>query len=209
MEMDPQFSSFVNLFRLKIGCVCLAIILMGKSLSFSQEMTVDWRKMDDLGERYLRHGARATGDSLYGCLLVLPHKLAGYFPGSDAFFDLIEDSLRVLRRRARERDTTAIKLLFVLEKFADGSLSENIYVLLGNLVEIDARLFLQMLSRHYETVGEVGLRYTLTPSSHDDNPRAWRKAIQTRMAILKRVHSVELRGIRDKCLETLISLKRE
>jgi hypothetical protein len=85
---------------------------------------------------------------------------------------------------------------------ADGGFAEDLDIMLGSLIRINPRLFLEGLNEFRVFVEIDGLIGNLG-GQYVDRPKAKCYEKQLRINVLSKVNDPKLKGVRDKCVASL------
>ena len=109
----------------------------------------------------------------------------------------------MLERQVEARDPEAVRLAFALYSVMDGAAMEDLDIMLGKLIRIDAALFLRELSRRSDRTKY--LEGLLGNQGEELVDRIRAKCLETKLRItaLERVSDSDLRQLRDECLHLL------
>jgi hypothetical protein len=108
--------------------------------------------------------------------------------------------LRILEDQVLCSDVEAIRLVYRLKKEPDGAYGETLSQMLGRLIRINPRLFLEELARHRPQVGDrlPWILCSIGPA-YADRVAAKRYVLRSRLAAIETVDVPELGKLRDEC----------
>ncbi len=110
----------------------------------------------------------------------------------------------MLERQVLSKDRVAVKLAFRLRSIADGGFSEDLSIVLGTLIRIDPKLFLEELRNAKPQVQRLGPLLANEGAVYVDRMRAQCLENQLRIESLESVKDPSLDNIRNKCIEVLM-----
>jgi hypothetical protein len=128
--------------------------------------------------------------------------------GTPPPYDSLSDWISMLARQVEARDPSAVRLAFAAERYmGSGDIGERLDIMLGEVIRIDPRLFLNELQRsgYVPDAGLVGN----TGEEYVDRQRADCRELQLRMAALERVTDSKLRAARQGAIQALKSAQQE
>ena len=117
--------------------------------------------------------------------------------------DSVYESLPMLKRQVYAGDRNAVRVAFRLMRISDGEFSEWLDIILGSLIRIDARLFLQELKAHRAEVSELSSLVGNLGEEFVDKIAAHNLEMELRIQALSRVDDDALSAIRDECVAAL------
>lgn len=188
------------------GLICIAVILIQSSILPSEgkaksPVTVDWTKLLKAWEEYVNYPSSENAKKVSRLLPDSGH--VEYSHAEEIAIDTIFSAFPILERQIYYSDREAVNLAFHLISISDGEVGETLDIILGALIRINARLFLQELLLNRPLVpeldglvGNFGPIYTLTDE-------AYRLETNLRIEVLKKVKDSKLRKIRDECIKEL------
>ena len=109
----------------------------------------------------------------------------------------------MLERQVFSRDRVAVKLTFKLRSIADGGFSEDLDIMLGTLVRIDPKLFLEELSSAKPEVQQLDHLLANEWAIYVDRMDAQCLENQLRIKSLESIKDTSLKKIKYRCIETL------
>lgn len=189
-------------------CLALTAAISGAPASAPQEQSsvvVDWDKVHQAWEAYLSY---PSGEKAYKVAALLPGSV--WHPGDqvdkekfEGVFYRMEGTLGFLERQVYSSDQAAVRLAFRLYSIADGSFAEALDILLGALIRINPRLFLEELSNNRPLVLRLDSLVGNTGPEYVDRSQADRLEMSLRVRALERVKGRSLRKTRDECIRAL------
>jgi hypothetical protein len=138
---------------------------------------------------------------------LLPEK--GHVGGVDSDRDLEEQiyqNLNIVYSQILNKNKNSIKLAFRSYTISDGAFTEELDIILGDLINIDPKLFLLELKTHLHLVYLSGL--TCNFNYEEDLTKLVLEA-DKRIKSLESVNDSALIDTRDKCLKELKNFKNE
>lgn len=174
--------------------------------------TVDWPELEKVWNQYL---AYPSGDNARKVMKVLPtsgHVQYTHAADEDRVIELVSSNLDMLERQVFSGDRDATRLLFRLSPIVDGALAEDRVIILGALVRINPRLFLEEYKAYRSACPCRGYVENDGPP-YVDKQEAQNLETELRLAALMNITDPELLEVRDECVaalkEIMSSLEKE
>lgn len=117
--------------------------------------------------------------------------------------NLIYENLNIISNQILQGDKNNVKLAFRLFTISDGAFSEELQIMLGQLVKINPELFLTELKEHFHLIDRLGSLVCNYGSEFVDNRTKQKAETDERIIKLKTIEKTELIKTRDKCLTEL------
>jgi hypothetical protein len=111
--------------------------------------------------------------------------------------------LRMLDRQVLSGDPQSVRLAFNLMAIADGGFAEELDIILGTLIRINPKLFLQGLNEYDILVERIDALVGNQGDQYVDRLKAQCYDMNLRINALRKVNDPKLKGVRDKCIESL------
>ena len=189
------------------GLICIAVILTQSSILVSgckakSSVTVNWAELSKAWEKYLDYPSSENARKVSKILPDSELVTATNSQEEINVTDTIWNTLTVLERNVYSSDISAVNLGFHLHSIADGGFSEALDMILGALIRINAKLFLEQLQLNRPLIKRLDalvgnlVDYALTNE-------AARLETSLRIEALKKVKDSKLRKIRAECIEEL------
>lgn len=192
-----------------LGLICIAVILIQSSILLSDckaksSVTVDWAKLSKAWEEYLDYPSSENADKVSELLPDSGHAKYNNDKEAENAIDSIFSTLSMLERQVYYSDRGAVNLAFHLYSISDGEFGEYLDIILGALIRINARLFLQELLHNRPLVPELdGLVGNFGPGYYVYTDEAERLETSLRIKALKSVQDSSLINIRNECIKQL------
>jgi hypothetical protein len=170
------------------------------------EKKTDWNKVKKAWEIY---GEYPSSENAYKVYIVLPRKhinISGIDSLSAFFFK--SDTLGLLERQICASDRNAVKVGFWLINISDGDATEELCIILGQLIRINPKMFLEELKEQYIILDNADLVHSILRSLEDwyvDKFKAKDLERNLRIKALQSVKDKRLKEIRDRCIENMES----
>jgi hypothetical protein len=196
----------------KIFVVMTALILGSLSLIRGNPQTnvegTNWDKIMNAAQIYF---ASPTSENTRRFYAVLPTKkgdwdnIKGDFEKVCSF---IFDNLDVLNKQVLKPDRNAVKIAVCLFNISDGIYSEWLDSMLGDLIRVAPKMFLEETRRRFAELKERGFQdigYILCNGAILDgestaSDEAKRNELELRIIALETVKDANLAGLRDECI---------
>lgn len=186
--------------------LCFALISLFSIVFFleckaEKSESFDWDKLLRAWEAYLNYPSSDNADKVTALLPDTGHISYIGGKGDESEIDSVWNNLGTLEYQMYASDRSAVRLAFRLYSIADGAFAEELDIILGRLIRINARLFLEELKNNYRlALGLDGLVGNFGYEQHygDDNLET-----TLRIEALKRVTNPKLKSIRDECIKAL------
>ncbi|MCX6835092.1 MAG: hypothetical protein NTW07_08165 [candidate division Zixibacteria bacterium] len=166
---------------------------------------VDWKRISTLWEGYLEYPSSDNALLVYNALPKCGASLAN-LPQTEDRNEAIEkfyDELAMLEVQVCTRDRNAVRLAFRLMPISDGAFAEWLDIMLGRLIRIAPRLFLEELAAHRDCVTGIGPLVGNQGGEFVDRFRAMSLESQLRFQALDSIPDTQLANVRKECLNAL------
>lgn len=114
--------------------------------------------------------------------------------------------LDILRNQVQGGDSEAFRLTYRLIQKADGSLLEELIVILSHTVRVRPEFFLRELCGLKPSLGTLRSILLMPGLEYTDRPGAQRYELEMRAKAIEAVKTAKLKSFRDRCL---VILKKE
>lgn len=114
----------------------------------------------------------------------------------------IFQNLNILEKQILEENKNSIKLAFRLFTISDGAFTDELNIILGQLIKLNPELFLIELNEYNHLVILGGLLCNYGPEYYDSKTNC-KMETEERINKLSTIEKDELIKIRDKCIEVL------
>lgn len=166
---------------------------------------LNWTGLKQAFEKYANYPSGANAEKVIG---YLPKNNRIEFSNSDQEQETIEYiydryQLEILERQVLSGDKPSVMLAFNLLSIADGGFSEGIDIILGTLIRINPKLFLEGLRKHQALVGRIDGLVGNQGHIYVDRIEASCYDSQLRIDALSTVHESTLQEVKDKSIEVL------
>lgn len=170
--------------------------------------SVDWLKLKETWLAYLNYPSSENADKVSRQLPSQGHvKYTGATDEHDAV-NFVYDNLGMLSRQIYSGDRSAVRLGFRLFSVSDAAFSEELDIILGSLIRINPRLFLEVLNENqWALKNNQGLLVNFG-GDYVDRPNADELEISLRIAALRSVDDPSLAPLRDECLQLLKGMQQ-
>jgi hypothetical protein len=191
--------------RKLVLCTLLFFFSISSAATGQDIKTVDWPKLRIVFESYVNYPTSVNAATV---IVLLPKNAHVKFTNQAQEQDTLNfissaDQIRMLERQVISGDREAIRLAFNLFAVADGAFAEDLCIMLGSLIRINPKLFLEELNEFqgltlpiHALVGNVGYMYI-------DRMKARCYEEQLRIDSLSKVKEPKLNSLRDRCIESL------
>jgi len=196
------------------NCMMLIALILGSLFSISgstqtnTEVT-DWDEILNAAQTYFTSPTSKNAHKFYA---VLPTKTRNWEETFKGDFEkarsLIWDNLDVLNKQVLKADRNAVKIAIWLFNIMDGIYSEWLVSMLGDLIRVDPKMFLEEIGGGpakylvYDSGYILCNGYILSGES-TASKEAQRKELELRIKALETVKDVNLAGFRDECIEII------
>jgi hypothetical protein len=188
----------------------LLLCLISFSETLGQDVKVNWTVLKTAFQKFVEYPSSENASHV---ILLLPEKHIEYrnSPEEEKTILYIFDAenFGMLDRQVISRNREAVRLAFRLHSIADGAFTEELNIMLGTLIRIDPKLFLEELNLANpvdnlwnDLLGNFGPEFV-------DRFKAQSLEIKLRIHSLKSVTEPSLIKIRDKCINTYSYLLTE
>jgi hypothetical protein len=169
----------------------------------SASSRLDWNKLSIAWQGFLSNPTKTNGTKV--CLL-LPSKHYGITEPDSVYhksWDSLYENLYKLEALVISQRRIAVKVAFSLFPISDAAFTETLDQMLGKLIQINPRMFLEELSSHRNLVGALGGLLGNLGEEFVDNIEAQNSEIKLRIRALKSVKIKMLSSVRDECIAEL------
>jgi hypothetical protein len=196
----------------KITLCFLSILLTASSMAFADQVPapkLDWSKIKIAWGKYTNY---PSGNNALGVYELLPKsghiKYSGTVEEKDALnFIYNEQDMSLLERQIISSDRAAVELAFALYSISDGAFGEELDIMLGELIRINPKLFLEELYKHRDLVCCLdGLVANLGGSYVDRSESSGSYELHKRLDALKSVKGARFLKTRDECINELMKI---
>jgi len=170
---------------------------------------IDWRSLEVAWQAYIEKPSDRNADRVYN---VLPASIPDSIPTSEIgsrVDELIFDNVEKLEDQVKLKKRSAVRLAFRMMTISDGAFAETLDQILGALIRVDARLFLEEFRNHRTIVRGLAGLLGNCGEEFVDNEAAVKKELKARIKSLKAVKDKNLVGVRDECITELNSQLKE
>jgi len=183
------------------------LILLGSSSPANSQIEntqLDWSSLQEAFKTYAEY---PSSENAMKIVEILPDSHVAY-NGSKQEKEALDfiynwEQFRMLERQVFSRDRVAVKLAFKLRSIADGGFSEDLDIMLGTLVRIDPKLFLEELSSAKPEVQQLDHLLANEGAIYVDRMDAQCLENQLRIKSLESIKDTSLKKIKYRCIETL------
>lgn len=190
-----------------IRSIALATVLFLSSLvsasPLKSDPIVNWSRLSRAFQEYVKNPSPEKAEDAIKLLPISGHVK---YTGSNAEQEAIEtiySKFQVLERQIKARQKESVRLAFRLMSISDGTMSEDLDIMLGKLIRMDPRLFLQELQRQDTSEDAIeGLLANLGEDLVDDQKKDCAE-LKKRNKALQSVKDQTLLVTRDRCLSVL------
>jgi hypothetical protein len=192
---------------MRLSLIVFLLFLIFPNHSYADQprnQKVDWVKLGAAWENYMDYPSSENADKVYNLLPAQGHfNYTHEHQEEDETSELIYSNLKMLERQIYSSDRHAVKLGFRLFTIADGGFAEYLDDILGSLIRINPRLFLEELKENRDIImgldgllGNFGDPYVDRMKAHD-------LEASLRVKALRSVKDKSLKSLRDECIRTL------
>lgn len=197
-----------NLMKTSILTVLFLIPILCVPFNTSQgsEVEINWLELQEAFKTYSDY---PSSENALKIIEILPDNYVTYTSSNQKkeAINFIYNwaQFRMLERQVFSRDPSAVKLAFKLRSIADGGFSEDLSIMLGTLIRIDPKLFLEELKNTKPEVERLNALLANVGAVFVDRMTARCLENQLRIECLETVREASLVNIRDRCIEILKS----
>jgi len=180
--------------------------------SSDESPIVNWTALSKSFQAYVEYPSSANAESV---IKLLPESGQVNYTGSEnekEANEVVYKGLPMLQRQVEARERQAIRLAFRLMTISDGAVSEDLDIMLGKLIRIDPKIFLEELSKtnimksdqyYFDgLVGNEGQEFV-------DKEQAQCLEKSLRIEALSTISDKNLLPLRDICIDKLNEIKKE
>ena len=190
------------------NCMMLIALILGSLFSISgstqtnTEVT-DWDEILNAAQTYFTSPTSKNAHKFYA---VLPTKTRNWEETFKGDFEkarsLIWDNLDVLNKQVLKADRNAVKIAIWLFNIMDGIYSEWLVSMLGDLIRVDPKMFLEEIEVKFASLnsGYILCNGDILDGESTASNDAKRKELELRITALETVKDVNLAGFRDECI---------
>jgi hypothetical protein len=205
LRSGPLPSVAENHMKKILHSLLFTVIQVGIALSQTQTNSVlEWNKLGVAWHQYISNPIESNGLKVYS---LLPNEEYGITEPDSVFYNTwysIYENLDKLESLVKIQNRIAIKVAFKLYSISDADFTESLDQILGRLIRINPKLFLEALKLHRELVGDLGGILENLGNKFVDEEDLSKKEIKKRIQSLEKVKVKSLIGVRD---ESIIELK--
>jgi len=162
--------------------------------------------MSNFGKAWEEYIANPTSDNALKVYSMLPDGRDNEIRLQVEVRSLIESSLSVLESQIFSEERNALKVAFRLFTIADNALKEGLAKIIGNLIRLNARLFLQELKNHYDLVDLSFILCSFQFSLAGDSPGQELEK-KARIKALEYIEDADLSDLQKECIKALKKCK--
>lgn len=201
--MFNRYPCYFSFPALVLTLILSTVLLLDCKAQSSEKM--DWNKFLQGWEEYLDYPSSENADKVSQLLPDSGHVEYTGDEEEEKTLDTIWETLSMLERQVYSGDRSAVNLAFHLYSIADGAFAEELDIILGALIRINAQLFLEGLSNQRAflkgiesglPVGNFGVEYV-------DRFEAQRLEATLRIKALQKIRDPSLVNIRGECIRAL------
>ncbi len=190
--------------KFKMFLIIFINIFAFSSLFASEESakSISWNKLHRAWVAYIEYPSTDNAKYVYELLPLRSIKYTGS-TNEKKIIELIYGELGILERQIYASDPNAVAVAFKLFSISDGGFSSALCMILGSLIRINPKLFLQELKRHRSIiirldalVGNFGTEYVDKMKAHDLESKL-------RIEALKNVLDPNLTNTKNECIAAL------
>lgn len=181
------------------------MIISGTALAGdSKDSKPDWPALKFAFRKYVEYPSKENASHV---ITLLPEKHVRY-TGTKEEKETLDyiyswDQLGMLERQVISRNREAVRLAFKLHSIADGAFSEDLDIMLGILVRIDSKLFLEELKLAKPDDQSLSSSISNYGSVYVDRLKARCYETKSRISALEGVKETSLVELRNKCIGEL------
>jgi hypothetical protein len=193
-------------------CLVIFIILiflnpaLSVAKSSKESSSVNWPALSKTFQAYVEYPSATNASSV---IKLLPKSEKVKFTGSNTENEAIEviyQGMPMLQRQVEARDRQATRLAFRLMTITDGASSEALDIMLGKLIRIDPKLFLEELRKsNYIKIGQYRFDGLVGNEGEEFVDKEQAQCLEQRLRIesLSKIKDTNLLPLRDICISTL------
>jgi hypothetical protein len=111
--------------------------------------------------------------------------------------------IKMLEKQIYSSDKEAVKLGFELHQLTDGSYTETMDIILGSLIRINAKLFLETLCSYRNKIARLDALVGNLGPQYIDRYEAQKLEAKLRIEALSKICDPKLNKLRDECIKSL------
>jgi hypothetical protein len=171
-----------------------------------ESSSVNWTALSKTFQAYVEYPSAANASSV---IKLLPKSEKVKYTGSNTENEAIEviyQGMPMLQRQVEARDRQATRLAFRLMTITDGASSEALDIMLGKLIRIDPKLFLEELRKsNYIKIGQYRFDGLVGNEGEEFVDKELAQCLEQRLRIesLSKIKDNNLLPLRDICISTL------
>ncbi len=183
----------------------LLLLISSQAMATQSSGEINWTGLKHAFEEYANYPSGTNADKV---ATYLPKDKRITHSGPTQMKETIEfiyDSyqLGMLERQVLSGDKQAVMLTYNLLSIADGGFSEDVSIMLGTLIRINPKLFLEGLYKYQVLIGRIDGLVGNQGYVYVDRMEASCYDSQLRIDALSTVHESTLQEVRDKSIEVL------
>ena len=188
--------------------IFLALIALPASCKPELQEGFDLAKFYEAWKEYISYPSSENAIRVYELLPDTGH-VTQYIDFTKEYEDItweVYESLDMLERQVYTSDRKAVQLAFrLLTTFGDAAFSEELDIILGTLIRINPKLFLEELYTHRNLVSRLDALVGNFGPEYYGPDKAVRLETSLRIKALKQVTDPKLVEVRDECIVLLES----
>jgi len=202
LPKDIKMSKYLVIF------VFLTLLNPAFSVANSSEESpsINWSALSKTFQAYVEYPSATNASSVIKLLPESEHvKYTGSKIESEAI-EVIYQGLPMLQRQVEARERHATQLAFRLMTITDGASSEALDIMLGKLIRIDPKLFLEELSKsNYIKIGQYRFDGLVGNEGEEFVDKEQAQCLEQRLRIesLSKIKDNNLLPLRDICISNL------
>jgi hypothetical protein len=192
-----------------IGCLLGLLLTPGIGL-LCQEQNINSDNVIKSAERYFSSPSTENGLKFYLSLAESPIMSKEINLRFKEARNYILDHIDVLEGQVLKGETNAVKVAFRLYNFDDADLSYRLNMMLGNLVNINPKLFLGELKNHMSILKRLDMSPPVAQSERREDPQylpdyePLQSELRSRAKALASVKDENLSEVKNECLSVLV-----
>lgn len=189
------------------GFLLASLILAVPPTMAQSQRSTDWRGIQGAFTAYVEYPSGANAKKVVSLLPNGEHIQYTNEKSEAEATEFVYQKLNMLERQVISRDPDAVELAFRLKTIADGAFAEDLDIVLGQLIRIDPRLFLQQLKIALSGIGRLDALVGNYGDVYVDKFAAQRLETDRRTDALESVSDPALQAIRDECIGELRKIR--
>jgi len=127
----------------------IASLILVSNLSSGEPKLMDWSQFQEIWEKYIFHPSDENAKKVINILPDKDHVVYSHSEEEAKALKIVSgEGLRILEYEVHSSELEAVRSAFRLFTIADGAFAEELCFILGSLIRINPKLFLEELKNH-------------------------------------------------------------